>query len=335
MLKIGLIGCGHWGKNYLRVLDDMPEVRLLRVADENGGVLDQLKERHPHIEFTSEAEWVLRDSHIDAVVIATTASTHYPIARQAIERGKHCIVEKPLALEASECEELTELAKRGGLTLMVGHTFLYNDTVRKMREMLLEEESGSLYYLTARRNHLGLIRDDVDALWDLAAHDIAIFSYLVGHHPTSVSAVGRSYLREDRDDVTFLTLSYPGGVVGNIQVSWLDASKIREVVAITQRRRLVFDDLDNLESLRIFEKGISTQADADSFGEFQYLLRDGDILSPSIRRREPLRNLCNEFLECVRSGNAPLTGGADGTMVVRALRAAAESRMKHGQEVPV
>lgn len=335
MLKVGLIGCGHWGKNYLRVLNDMPEIRLVRVADQNGPLLDHMKERHPRVEFTTEAEWVLRDRNIDAVVVATHASTHYPIAQQAIEHGKHCIIEKPLALEPSECEALTELAERRGVTLMVGHTFLYNDTVRKMREVLQHEESGNLYYLTSRRNHLGLVREDVDALWDLAAHDIAIFSYLVGHHPISVSAVGRSYLRAERDDVIFLTLSYPDGVIGNIQVSWLDASKIREVVAITQRRRIVFDDLDNLESLRIFEKGISSHPHADSFGEWQYLLRDGDILSPAIHRREPLRNLCSEFVECVRSGSAPLTGGADGTMVVRVLKAAAESRGKHGQEVPL
>lgn len=335
MLNVGLIGAGHWGKNYFRIFDETPDVQLVRVADANREVLDALKARRPHIEFTTEAEWVLRDTYIDAVVVATTASTHYELGRQALENGKHTIIEKPLALEVEECDHLQELADQKGVILMVGHTFLYNDTVRKMKEVLGESETGQLYYLTARRTHLGLIREDVDAMWDLAAHDVSIFDYLVGQPPLSVSAHGRSYLREGRDDVVFLTLSYPGNVIGNIQVSWLDASKIREVVAITQRRRVVFDDLDNLESLRIFEKGISSHPDPQSFGEFQYMLRDGDILSPSIRRREPLRNMVTDFLECVQQGRAPQASGTDGKTIVRALRAACESREKKGEEVPL
>lgn len=256
-------------------------------------------------------------------------------ANAAIDAGKHLIVEKPLALDPLECERLTEKAAASGLILLVGHTFLYNDSVRLVREILEQPETGDVYYLTSRRTHLGKIREDVGALWDLAAHDISIFSYLLGCQPERVCAVGGSYLREGRDDVAFLTLMYASGVVGNIQVSWVDANKIREIVLITGKRRIEFNDLDNLESVRIFEKGISIERDVDSFGEFQYRLRDGDIRSPRVERREPLLNLCLHFIECVKDGVRPRSDGENGTQVVRVLKAASESMRQGGLQVAV
>jgi predicted dehydrogenase len=335
MLRIGVIGCGPWGKNYVRTFNERPGARVLRAADLVRTNLDFLVERDPQLAVSREYGDVLTDPRIDAVVVATPAATHFEIAREAIAHGKHLIVEKPLALDVAECEELTRRAVERGVVLMVGHTFLFNDSVVKIKELLESGDTGAVYYLTARRNHLGKIREDVSVLWDLPAHDISIFSYLLGEEPAAVSAVGGCYLREGREDVTFLTLRYPGGAVGHVQTSWIDASKIREIVVITGRRRIEFDDLDPLESVRVYEKGITAERDVESFGEFNYRLRDGDILSPRIERREPLRNLCQHFLDCVSEAKPPRADGTNGTNVVRVLKAAEASLARRGAEVPV
>jgi len=335
VLRIGVIGCGHWGKNYVRTFSDRPGSRVVRAADLVRSNLDFLAARDTALVVTEDYRQLLSDPDVDAVVVATPAATHFPIAKDSIEAGKHLIVEKPLALDVGECEDLTELADKRGVVLMVGHTFLFNDSVHKVRELVQAEASGEVYYLTARRNHLGKIREDVSVLWDLPAHDISIFSFLLGQEPRTVSAVGGCYLRQGREDVTFLTLRYAGGAVGHVQTSWIDASKIRELVVITGHRRIEFDDLDPLESVRVFEKGITAERDVESFGEFNYRLRDGDILSPRIERREPLRNLCQHFLDCVADGERPLADGANGTNVVRVLKAAEASLAQRGIEITV
>ncbi len=335
MLRVGVIGCGYWGKNYVRVFDELPRAEINQVADKVQSNLDKIKDKYPSLKVADHHLAMLDDPEIDACVIATTASTHFDIAKDAIERGKHLLIEKPLALEPDECEKLTKLAKDAGTVLMVGHTFLYNDAIRKMKSLLQEKDSGKVYYLTARRNHLGTIREDVSALWDLAAHDVAIFSFLLDQEPISVSAVGGYYLRDDREDVCFITLRYPDGVVGNIEVSWVDANKIREVAVITGKRRIIFDDLNFLESVRVFEKGISLDRSVESFGEFQYLLRDGDIFSPKIDRREPLKTQCLHFMECIKGDSKLLTPGESGTSNIKALKAAEISMSQNGNEVKI
>jgi predicted dehydrogenase len=334
-MRVAIIGCGHWGKNYVRIFDQLSGISGVDVADPRASHLDFIGERFQRASVTADCESLLRNPEIDAVVIATPASSHYPIAIRALESGKHLLVEKPLALDPVECERLIHEADVRGLVLMVGHTFLYNDSIRKIKEVVQQEETGEVYYLTARRNHLGTIREDVGVLWDLAAHDVSIFSYLLGRDPTAVSAVGSAHLLAGREDVAFVTLFYPGGAVGNIQASWVDAHKIRELVLITAKRRIEFNDLDNLESVRVFEKGICIERDVDSFGEFQYRLRDGDIFSPKVERREPLKTLCEHFVECVKKGERPLTDGPNGTQVVRVLKAASESMAKGGRQIPI
>jgi predicted dehydrogenase len=334
-MRVGIIGCGHWGKNYVRIFDQLSRVEVVGAADRLDTNLAFVSERFPRVSITRDPDSLLEDPEIDAVVIATPAASHYEIAARAIEAGKHVIVEKPLALEPAECERLTEEADTRRLILMVGHTFLYNDSIRKIKEIVQQEETGEVYYLTSRRNHLGKIRDDVGVLWDLPAHDVSIFSYLLEREPVAACAVGSSYLRADREDVAFMTLFYPGGTIGHIQASWVDANKIRELVLITGKRRIEFNDLDNLESVRIFEKGISIEHDVESFGEFQYRLRDGDILSPKVERSEPLKNLCEHFVECVQEGKRPLSDGVNGTQVVRVLKAASTSMAEGGRRVEV
>lgn len=218
---------------------------------------------------------------------------------------------------------------------MVAHTFLYNDAIVAMRDLVQGVDFGSLYYLEAKRTHLGLVREDVNAVWDLAPHDISIFAYLVGEWPASVSAAGGRYLSDGREDFAFITFRFPGGVLANLRVSWMDAGKVREVIAVGSHSRIVFNDLDSLEKLRVFKKGISISRPVRDFGEFQLLLRDGDIVSPRLRLREPLLNQCEHFLECMREGIDPRTPGEEGLRVVQVLKAVDESLRRDGAPVQI
>lgn len=335
MTTLGIIGCGHWGKNHVRVFSELADVKVLQASDPDRTALDAIRARYPLINTSTSPAEILDNPAVDAVVIATPAALHHELARAALRRGKHVLCEKPLTRTVSESEELMALAESAKRVLMVGHTFLFNNAVRKMKECVRTQAFGTPYYLHARRNHLGLIRSDVDAVWDLAPHDIAIFGYLLEAEPTHVSALGGRFLSPERCDVAFVSLRYPNGVIGNIQVSWVDSNKIREVVAIGSRQRVVFNDLDSLETVKIYDKGVSVDKDVDSYGEFRYLLRDGDIHSPKVNMVEPLKAECEHFLDCVRSGKRPLTDGANGCAVVRVLVAIQQSLARDGAPVEV
>jgi len=331
---IGVVGLGHWGKHYVRIFDWLlDDARVVQVADLERENLDAVRARHPLIDGSTSHRAVIENPAVDAVVVATPASTHHPIAREALAAGKHVLVEKPLALEEGHGLELARLARASGKVLLVGHTFLYNPGVRKVKEIIDGGGAGDVYYLAARRNNLGPIREDASAVTDLAPHDISIFNYLLGAEPVRASAVGGSWLKPGRADAAFITLEYPGGVLAHIQVSWVDSHKIREVVAIGSQKRVVFDDLDPLEPVRVFEKGIAVDRGATSFGEFRYQLRDGDIRSPHVDAAEPLKVLCSHFLACIRDGVEPLTGVAGGLGVVRTLAAIERSLALGGAPV--
>ena len=331
-----MVGCGRWRKNYVRVLGELDRAaRVVEIYDQDPATAEGVWERFPLISVATELDHMLENPNIDAVVIATPATTHAGLAARALRAGKHVMVEKPLATVLDDAVEVHNLALERKRTLMVGHTFRYNDAVKKVREIVAGADFGRPYYLAARRNHLGLIRPDVSVIWDLAPHDLEIFSWIVGAQPRTVSAVGASFLKADRPDVAFATLSYSNGVVGNIQVSWIDSNKIREVVVIGDRRRVVFNDLDALEPVRVFEKGIEVSGDVTSFGEFKLQLRDGDIYSPKVDMREPLRVQCEHFIECIRDNRAPLTDGADGADVVATLEAIDRSMASGGAPAEV
>jgi predicted dehydrogenase len=333
-MKLGVVGCGHWGRHYVRLLRESRQ-DVVAVCDADGARLADLAHLHPGTLTTTDPAAVFAEPSIDAVVIATPASSHARLAEAALRSGKHVLVEKPMALVVDDACRLVELAAHAGRVLMVGHTFLYNDCVRSLAKVLRSPESGDVYYLTSRRNHLGLIRDDVSALWDLAPHDVSIFCHLLGAEPEWASGAEVRRLRSGVGDAAFATLGFPGGVLAQLEVSWVDAHKLREVVVVTSRRRLVFDDLDALEPLRIYEKGVTTEKDAQGFGEFRLLLRDGSIVSPRVEQREPLRNLVEHFLDCVQHGKTPLSGGESGLRVVRVLAAVQRSIERNGARVSV
>jgi predicted dehydrogenase len=273
---------------------------------------------------------------VEAVVICTPATTHYQVARAALEAGKHVLCEKPLATSVTDADALTTLAELEQRTLMVGHTFLYNGGIRRIKEYITFGDVGRVYYLYSSRTNLGPIRRDVNALWDLAPHDVAIFNYLLGSSPEWVSAVGVKVLKNCREDVGFISLNYPGDIVGHIHVSWADPNKVRELVVVGSDKRIAFNDLNPLEQVRIFEKAITPlAAEAETYGEYHFQLRDGNIISPRIELSEPLKNQCGHFLECAAAGALPLTGGSSGRDVVAVMEAIDRSLKRRGAPITV
>jgi predicted dehydrogenase len=335
-IRLALIGFGYWGPNYARVLNELPNASLTVVCDSNEERLALVGQRYRVIATCTRVDDLWRRDDVDAVVVATPASTHEAIVRAALENKRHVLVEKPMALTVCGGEDLCRVAASVQRLLMVGYTFLYNAGVRKMKEYIAPDQFGQVYYLHATRTNLGPIRHDVDAVWDLAPHDVAIFNYLLGEQPAWVSAIGARVLRTARDDIAFVTLGYSNEVLGNIHVSWTDPNKVREVVAVGSRRRLVFNDLNDAERLRVFERGVSVgDAVADSYGEFKLLVRDGDIISPKVPASEPLKNQCQEFVDAIAAGRVPLASGDFGIGVIRTLAAIERSMSARGAAVPV
>jgi predicted dehydrogenase len=335
-VRIALVGFGYWGPNYARVLNELPGAQLTVICDQSPERLSLVRQRYPTIETCGHLDDLLARDDVDGVVIATPASTHEASVRATLDSGRHVLVEKPMTVRAGACEPLCDLAAAAGRVLMVGYTFLYNAGVRKMKEMMAPEPFGQPYYLHATRTNLGPIRQDVNAVWDLAPHDIAIFNYLLGEQPLWASAIGTRVLKTSREDIAFATLGYANDVVGNIHVSWADPNKVREVVAVGSRRRVVFNDLNDVERVRVFERGVSAgDAIADSYGEFKLLVRDGDIISPKIEPSEPLKNQCADFVNAIVTGAPPLAQARFGVGVVRALAAIEASMRLNGAAVAV
>ena len=332
-MRVALIGFGYWGPNYARVLNDLGDAELRLVCDRSEDRLAIVRQRYHAVDTCTDlAELFARDD-IDAVVIATPASTHHALAVRALDAGLHVLVEKPMSLDVAGAEDAAAAAARVGRVFMVGYTFLYNGGIRKMKECM-GEGFGQTYYLHATRTNLGPIRHDVNAMWDLAPHDIAIFNYLLDRQPLWASAVGTRVLRSDRDDVVFATLGYGDGIVGNIHVSWADPNKVREVVAVGSHRRVVFNDLSDLERVKYYERGVSVgEAVADSFGEFKLLVRDGDIVSPRIEPREPLKDQCADFVAAIRTGRLPVANSAFSIGVIKTLVAIEASMRQCGTAV--
>ena len=332
---IAVIGCGYWGMNYIRIFNELVDSRVVAVCDQSPERLKEVARRFPGVSLTTQIDDAVSLPGVDAVVVCTEATTHFHVARRLLLAGKHILVEKPLTTIAAEAEKLIDLAESNSAILMVGHTFVFNSGVRKVKEQM-QKGDGRVYYLYARRTNLGPIRRDVNALWDLAPHDIAIFNYLLDSTPQWVSAVGGKVLRNCRDDVGFISLGYPENVLAHVHVSWADPDKAREVVVVKSDKRIVFNDLNGIEQVRVFEKGVSPiEQEPLNYGEFRFEIRDGDIVSPHIEPVEPLRNQCRHFLECVRTGRRPISGGVEGRDVVRVLEAVNRSIESKGLQVEV
>jgi predicted dehydrogenase len=333
-LRIGVIGFGQWGPNHVRNFRLIEDCKVTRVCDAREVRLGLARRLFRDVPVTAAASDIMAAPDIDAVVVATPVCSHFELVRQALVAGKDVLCEKPLAATVEEGRVLCDLAAQKRRILMVGHVFLYHPCVQHLKADLDRGEFGRIYYLDAVRTNLGPVRQDVGAIHDLASHDISIFNHLLGVLPIEVSATGGSYLQNDFEDIGFLTLTYPRGVVCHVHTSWLNPRKVRQLTIVGDRRMAVWDDMDNLEPIRYYDKGVMVDHYA-SFGEFQMVLRDGVITIPKVQMSEPLLLQDQEFVRCVRDRSTPVAAGEFGLAVLRVLEAARESLRNRGRAAAV
>ena len=331
MLKVAVVGAGAWGRNLVRNFYQLSDVELACCCDSDPKAREAIAQSYPGVHTTERFEDILADDSIEAVVIASSAITHHSLAKAALEAGKHVYVEKPLALSASDAEEIVALADSRKLKLMVGHLLLYHPVVSHLRELVDSGDLGDVFYIYSQRVNLGKIRQDENALWSFAPHDISVILYLLDQTPESVSARGESYLRPGIEDVVFVNMKFPDRKMAQLQVSWLDPHKVRKITIVGKDKMAVFDDTESSEKLKIFDKGVS-RVSYDSYGD-SLTIRFGDIKIPHINMTEPLRTECRHFVDCILEDRKPLTDGMDGVRVVRILEAAQQSMENEGAPV--
>jgi predicted dehydrogenase len=333
MENIAVVGCGYWGPNLIRNFNSLPECRVKYVCDKDKNRLTYLQNIYPLTETTTEFEKLLNDTEINAIAIATPVRFHFDMARKSLLAGKHTFIEKPMASSVAECEQLVEIAEQQQLKLMVGHTFIYSPPVRKIKEIVTAGDLGEIQYISARRLNLGLFQKDINVAWDLAPHDISIILYILNAEPISVNCQGKAHINPNIEDVTNITINFPNGGFATIQSSWLDPNKIREMTFVGSKRMLVYNDLEPIEKIKIYDKRVETPPHYDTFAEFQYSYHYGDMYSPYLKQFEPLKVECQHFLDCIRNGAKPLTNGEEGLKVVQILEATSESLKKNGAAV--
>ncbi len=329
-IGVGVIGVGYWGPNLLRNFNNVNGAEARWAADLDEARLSHISKLYPNVQTTRDYREIFADESISAVVISTPADTHCSLTCEAFESGKHVFVEKPMAMMESECRQMVAAAEKVGRQLMVGHTFLFNNAVHQIKQLIDSGELGDIFYVYINRVNLGLFREDCNVVWDLAPHDIAILNWLLGSNPESLTAVGHSYVQPDIEDVAFVNLEYPGKVMAHLHVSWLDPNKVRTITVVGSKKMLVYDDVSNTEKLRVYDKGVNVMPHYDTFGEFQLSYRYGDIVLPRIEDSEPLRNEAEHFIECIQNNQTPRSDGYSGLEVVRALEAACDSIREGG-----
>jgi len=332
-IKVGVAGCGYWGPNLIRNFRSLPDCQLKTMCDLNVARLEHLKSLYPEVACATDYRRLLNGVGLDAVVIATGVKAHYPMAKASLLAGKHTFIEKPMASSAAQCEELVDLARRQGVVLMTGHTFLYSPVVRKIKDIIDRGDLGEIRYISARRLNLGLFQKDINVAWDLAPHDLSIILAIMGELPLTVNCRGSAHVTPGIEDVTTMCLSFSQERSATIQSSWLDPRKVREMTIVGSKRMIVYDDLAPLEKIRVFDMRVERPPHYDTFGEFQYAYHYGDMYAPYIKQEEPLKTECQHFLDCIRTGTEPISGGVRGTELVRILEASSESLRLGGAPV--
>ena len=335
MISLGVIGCGHWGPNHVRIFSQSTASKVVMCADPDEKRLASIRALYPAIEAVTDHKRILQNSGVDAVVIAAPTNLHFKLTQEALLAGKHVLCEKPLSLVPEECRILGDLARKQNRVLMVGHIFVFNQGIVKMREYIHSGELGAVHYAHSERTNLGPFRYDVNALWDLAPHDISIFNYLFNSCPVSVSARGHKCLGKTLEDLAFATLDYPDNVMVNIHVSWLDPKKVRQITIVGDKKMVAWDDLDTEGPIKLYDKHVEkTSVYYETYGEFQLLSREGSITIPKIGFNEPLKNQAQYFLDCIAKNVPPVLADAQkGCDVVRTLCAIQESVNRKGELV--
>lgn len=335
MLNIAVVGCGYWGPNLIRNFVSLSDCKVSKICDSNSERLAHIKGLYRQVETTTEFDNVLRDSAVDAVAIATPIRSHFEMGTKSLQAGKHTFIEKPMACSAAECKQLIEIAEQRGLILAVGHTFIYSTPVRKIKEIVDSGELGQIQYISSRRLNLGIFQTDVNVAWDLAPHDISVILHILGKSPVSVNCQGKAHVNPKIEDVTNITLNFSGVGFATIQSSWLDPNKIRETTFVGNKKMLVYNDIEPIEKIKIYDKHVEIPPHYDTFAEFQYAYHYGDMYCPYLEMVEPLKVECEHFLDCINRAAKPLSGGQEGLQVVQILEAASQSLKNNGAEVRI
>lgn len=333
-VNVAQIGLGAWGRNLLRTFYNIPDAKLKLGCDVSAEQLSRIGGMFPGVKWTGEYSDLLSDPEINAIIIATPPADHFQLASKALEAGKDVFVEKPLALNMDDGKRLIDLAEKNDRVLMVGHIMEYHPASLKLKEYISSGKLGRIYYLYSSRINLGKVRDIENSLWSFAPHDISLIMFLLGKKPVSVTSTGASYLQKNIEDVSFLTLHFDDKTMAHIHVSWLDPHKERKLTVVGSKMMAVFDDTESAEKIRLYDKGVDTRLDYNTYGEY-LSLRAGDILIPKVDSTEPLMAECLHFIECVKNRTTPVSDGRDGLRVLTVLSAAQESMEQGGTPIEI
>jgi predicted dehydrogenase len=333
MITVAVVGAGAWGRNHIRVFSEIPNVRLKYICDSDSSKLTSIQKAFPKSQVVDKLTPILQDQEVRGVVVASSAISHYSLSKEILLADKDVLVEKPMALNAKDAEEMLEIGKKRRRILMVGHLLIYHPVIDRLKSMVVSGELGKVHYIYTQRVNLGVIRQDENALLSFAPHDLSIILYLLDEEPSSVSAHGESYIQKGIEDVVFVSLRFPDGKMANIHLSWLDPHKMRKITIVGSKKMLVFDDMESSEKLKIYDKGVGNLS-YETYGEY-LSLRFGDITIPNIRMVEPLRAEAEHFIHCIESRKGPKTSGQDGLKVVKILMAAQKSLKEKGFPVKI
>ena len=333
MIRVAVVGLGYWGPNLARNFNTSSRTVLQAICDLNESRMATLAASYPKAKICRDFKEVLSDPEVDAVAIATPVRTHCELAEAALSAGKHVLVEKPMTHSVETAEELVALAKEKGLVCMVDHVFIYSPAIRKMKEILDSGQLGKVFFIDSVRINLGLFQHDVNVVWDLAPHDISIVYYLVGRLPRSVAAFGSVHAGEGIEDVAYVNLDFGDGLIANFHVNWLSPVKVRHILVGASRKSMMYNDLDASEPLKIYDRGVVVNGDAETRRGVLIDYRSGDVLSPHLERQEPLRVMVDHFAECIERSAKPLTSAEEGLHVVRILEAAQHSIKAQGGRI--
>lgn len=336
MIHIGLIGTGYWGPNIAKSFELTGKATIRWLCDLDSTRLSKIAEKYPHANPTSEIERVLGDKDVDAVAISTPAGTHFDLTRKALDADKHVLVEKPITLNSKEALQLIGLAQEKQKVLMVGHVFEYNFTVRALKNLIDSGELGEIHYLNFERTNLGPVRTDVNALWDLASHDVSIMCYIMDSSPLNVTARGQAFLNGKIEDAIFATFTFSEGIIAHVNASWLNPRKIRQITAVGSKKMAIWNDLDLQNPIHIYDKRVEWPAEIpDTFHAYKTTVVDGGVYIPHIQHNQPLLAECEHFIECIERECLPQSDGYSGLRVVLALEAATVSMQNQSKITPV
>src|ERR1700754_2008949 len=333
MIKVGVIGYGYWGPNLVRNFMGAPDSAVTRVCDLREERIAPLRKIYPGIKTCSNSTDLINDPQIDAVVIATPVSSHFELALEALRAGKHVLVEKPLATRSDHARQLIDEAAARNLVLLVDHTFVYTDAVRKIRELIASGQLGEIYYYDAVRVNLGLFQHDVSVIWDLAIHDLSIMDYVLPAKPVAVSATGISHIPGQPENVAYITLFFSGAQIAHVHVNWLTPVKVRHTLIGGSEKMILYDDLEPSEKLKVYDKGISVTPRQEDVYKLLVSYRSGDMWAPRLDNTEALQTEALHFIDCLETGKQPETDGLAGLRMVTMIEAAEQSLLGRGQLV--